>query len=248
MRDLDEYLLKIDAYTPSTIPMARLAEYMSMLSQLLGNQERVHFERLDEGSTVLVSRVEEVARPKVAKRLATIEMDDAPPEAKRAITQINEMLRDDNARGTLFRGEAKILPFPGRDIPKPERIGPFNQEGSIDGVLIRIGGKDKSAHATLIDSDGNEWKCEVDREMARDMARELFGTPLRIFGTGRWTREEDEQWKLVSFRAARFDLLEDGSLAEAVEKLRAIKGSAWETENDPLALLKEIRDGKDGTH
>ena len=38
-----EYRFKIDAYTPQTMPLVRLAEYMAELAQLLGEPTAVHF-------------------------------------------------------------------------------------------------------------------------------------------------------------------------------------------------------------
>ncbi len=62
MKDTDEYRFVIDAYSPETLPMSRLAEYMTDLARLFGTAERVHFVRLEAGSTVLVQRVEPEAR------------------------------------------------------------------------------------------------------------------------------------------------------------------------------------------
>jgi hypothetical protein len=42
-----EYVFRIDAFTPDTLPMARLAEYLSALAKLLGHQEHTHFVRVD---------------------------------------------------------------------------------------------------------------------------------------------------------------------------------------------------------
>jgi hypothetical protein len=54
-----EYRLKIDVFTVDSLPMSRLAEYMTELARLLGEQERVHFSHLERGSAVLVSNIEE---------------------------------------------------------------------------------------------------------------------------------------------------------------------------------------------
>ena len=55
-----EYVLRIDAFTPDTMPMARLAEYLGALARLLGHAEHTHFVRLEEGSAKLVHRVDAV--------------------------------------------------------------------------------------------------------------------------------------------------------------------------------------------
>ena len=64
-----EFRFTIGAFTPSAIPMARLAEYMADFAVLLGNEKSVHPGGLEEGSTVLVAKVEWEAEPKVRERL-----------------------------------------------------------------------------------------------------------------------------------------------------------------------------------
>ena len=49
MNDQHEYRFVIDALSPDTLPMARLAEYMGELARLLGRPDQVHFERLGGG-------------------------------------------------------------------------------------------------------------------------------------------------------------------------------------------------------
>ena len=63
MKEQREYRFIIDPYSPGTLPMARLAAYMGELARLLGRLDKVHFVRLEEGSTVLVQRVEPEAAP-----------------------------------------------------------------------------------------------------------------------------------------------------------------------------------------
>lgn len=228
--------------------MSRLAEYMSQVATLLGNQEYVHFEKLEEGSAVLVSTIDEVAIPKVEQRIASLRHENAPEDAQKAVDKINEMLRDDNTRGELAKGPAKILPFPGRDIPRPVKIGPINQNGSLDGVLVRIGGKDETAHALLIDAESRQWTCIVTRDMARQMAHHLFGAPMRLFGNGKWERNEAGNWNLLKFTVDTFKILEDRNLEDAIHRLRSIQGSEWDNEADPIALLNKMRSGPDEIH
>lgn len=63
------YELYIDAFTPDSIPMARLAEYMGGFAALLGHREHVHFGKLKPGSLGLAARVDEIVRPKVDRRI-----------------------------------------------------------------------------------------------------------------------------------------------------------------------------------
>ena len=53
-----EYRFEIDAFTPATVPMARLAEYVSDLATMFGNNSYVHLARIEEGSTAPVVLVD----------------------------------------------------------------------------------------------------------------------------------------------------------------------------------------------
>ena len=249
MSDDDKYRFRIEAYTPTTIPMSRLAEYLIQIAILLGNQDHVHFENLEEGSTIVALNIDNVAAPKVRNRLAALRDENPPEDALTSVNSLNEMLRDDNARGELLYGMGNVIPFPGKDIPKPEKLGPFNQDGKLDGVLMRIGGKDvTTVHATLISAEGKEWKCLVNKEQAKEMAHYLFGQPLRVFGTGRWVRDESGQWELLGFKVTHFTKVDDRDLEEAVKRLRQIEGSEWGNEEDPIGLLNIVRKGPDEVH
>lgn len=243
----DIYTFRIDAYSPETIPMARLAEYMAVLSAMFGEKDSVHFQGLEGGSTKLLSRVEREAAPKVRENVnnaASIESSEAGASFKK----LNEMLRKDNAEADLTRSGATILNFPGRKQLRPPKLGPFTQGVVKDGVLVRIGGKDKSAHAIIEDSDGNTWSFEVTRELAKDLAHHLFGKPVRLKGNGRWYRDEEGQWQYNSLKAVEFQPLNDDTLAEVVGRIRDLPADTWKQGVDPVAMLKSLRDEEGGMH
>jgi len=120
----------IDAYSPETIPMAKLAEYMADFAALLGKEHRVHFDHLEAGSTTIVRRVEYEDVPKVTTRLDEIRRGAAPKELARIVEQIDTRLANDNAIGRVLfaAGEhgstAELASFPGRDRPKIPSHGP----------------------------------------------------------------------------------------------------------------------------
>jgi hypothetical protein len=248
MSERYEYRFRIDAFTRASIPMARLAEYMATLAELLGHKERVHFVRLEDGSTVMVQEIEPEAGPKVQDRLESVRRGDGPADAMKACHELDRKLAEDNAVGTLYAPEgAEIIRFPGREQPKPVLYGSFRQQGSLDGELIRIGGKDETVHATLREG-GIALRCEMTREMARQLGPHIFGPPLRIFGEGRWRRAPEGNWDLEQFTATHFEVLDNASLPEVVARLRAIEGSEWKELEDPLGELRRIRHGPDQVH
>jgi hypothetical protein len=239
-----EYRFRIDAYTPDTMPMARLAEYMGELSQMLGERNAVHFLRLEGGSTILVHKIEREAVPKVRGRIAHLPTGDGPSEAVRAYKAINKMLRDDDAVGTL-RGKGRggvVIYFPGRDEAQ-EEFASIKQYGSIDGVVTWIGGSDQTAHITLETEGQQVSRISTTRAIAKSLASKLF-EPVRLYGRGRWSRDSEGVWSLVDFKMESFEALEDAPLSEAVDHLRAVR-----TEWDPEAYseLRTIRHGPKGS-
>ena len=246
MSDADEYRFVIDAYDPDTLPMSRLAEYMADLARLLGTTERVHFVRLEAGSTVLVQRVEPEAAPEVRRRLGAFASDTPPKDAADAFKALNRRLADDGATGSLRKGGAEVIRIPGREQPPPLTFGAFNQPGVLDGVLIRIGGRDGTVPVHLRDGETIHM-CNATRDMAKRLAVHLYGKVLRVQGEGRWERDADGAWWMKRFDITGFEELDGAPLGEVAERLRAIGCSGWKDIDDPSAEIQRLR-GSDEAH
>jgi hypothetical protein len=250
MNDDKHLIFYIGAYSPETIPMGKLAEYMADFAALLGKDNAVHFSGLKKGSTQILAVVEFEDVPKVTARLHDIRRGNPPKDAQKIFEQIDKRLANDNATGRIFveseesAAPAELLTFPGRDRPKAQSYGPFTQEGNLDGLLIAVGGKDETVPLRLQNGETTYSNCDTTRAIARDLGKHLF-EPVRIYGTGRWMRETDNTWTLIRFRVHRFEVLEKNSLRDTVTALRAIQGSAWKNMADPLAELADLRRDED---
>jgi len=239
----EEYRLKIDGFTVESLPMARLAEYMAELSRLLGEPERVHFSKMESGSAVLVSTIEDEAAPKVGERLRKVRDGTAPSDAVKAFRTLDALLAKDNAVATLTGNTSgEVIEFPGRTRPKPVRYGPFREEGSLEGMVIRVGGKGDTIPVWLKEPDGAEYLCQTSVEISEQIAPYYRKASLRVFGSGKWMREENGSWTLQEFDIDRFEVLDDSPLSEVVAKLRAVQGSEWSKDaqlGDMLGLRRE---------
>jgi hypothetical protein len=236
----------MDAYTPETIPMMRLAEYMSHLAILLGEPSNVHFLRVEPGSLVAVQWIEPEVAPKVVNRLVQVRRGDGPPEAINAFKMINRKLREDNSIGVLSTTDDKeILRFPGRETTESWAFGPFRQQGSLDGVVIRLGGRKELVPVLLEAGPDLHYACVAHRDVAKRLAAHIFTTPIRVYGTGRWYRDEEGSWILDRFVIGTFDVLSDEPLSSVVEALRAIPGSEWPSVEDPWVELNALRNDID---
>jgi hypothetical protein len=244
---MNDLRFKIDAFQPDTIPMARLAEYMAELATLLGHEKAVHFVRLDPGSVALVHRVDSETRPQIDARLQALRQGVAPADVLKAYRRIDDMLSVDNATGELGDEQNVVVPFLGRTRPKPVEFKAFSEQGSLDGVPVRVGGVEEIVPIHLQESGTNPriHICQARRDLARDIAHHLFETSIRVHGTGRWRRETGGEWHLISFTVNDFEVLDDAPLDQVVARLRGIPGNDWHEDAHPLAALRKLRDDAD---
>lgn len=240
----EEYTFIIEAFTPETLPMQRLAEYMAQLATLFGSQERVHFLRIKPGSVGLVQAVENEYVVKVRQRLRDVKQRKAPQDAIEAYSSIDNMLAEDNATGLIRTkmGKAKIIEFPGKNRETIERFDAVSQAGSIDGMLVRIGGTDETVPVLLMEEGNIKHHCTCSRELAKTLAPYLFGGILRAHGDGRWHRDDFGNWVMDRFMIRNFKPLDETKLSEVVSKLQSIQ-SDLQSVDDPLHTLRRIRHG-----
>lgn len=244
----NEYTFRIDVFTPDTLPMARLAEYMAALADLIGHRESTHFTRIEEGSARLVSRVEDQDAQKVQRRLEAVTSANPPQGAAKAFKILDDMLAEDNAVGEVIGpAGAVIIPFPGRTRPKALTFPAFRQDGSIDGQIVSIGGRDKTAHVTLQDGGLTYTNIDLNRDVARELAKHLYGTKVRLFGSGRWERHPEGAWKLLAFTVDRYEVLDDAPLGDVLAEIRSIPGSGA-MGADAYNELMALRLGEDEIH
>lgn len=244
-----EYVFRIDVFQPETMPMARLAEYMAALAKMFGHAEHTHFVAVEKGSAKLRTAVDPVDAPKVEARLNGVRIGDAPKDAIAGKLALEDLLANDNAVATLTEGDSDrvVIPFIGRNRPKALTFPPFREDTSIDGVLVKIGGKDPSAHATLQDGDIFHVGVTMRRELARELAPLLYGPTIRMFGNGRFERQVDGVWKMSDFKVDRYERLDDRPIGEALGGIRTVPGNRLMEEGSyrDVAAMRDEDDAKE---
>jgi hypothetical protein len=239
----NERRFKIDVYTPETLPMERLSEYMLQFAKLLGEPERVHFVDVGSGSAVLRARVEDVALPIVERRLSDASRGQGDAVALKALQSLDDMLAEDNAVGQLLdEAGAEIIAFPGRNRPKPLEYGPFREDGVLEGVVIKVGGKGTSVPIWLQDGDSVYKNCTARRPLARMLANHYDTAMLRVSGSGSWMRLATGAWLMRSFEIKDFKVLDDAPLTDVIKRLHGVEGADWG--EDPIKDLARFRTGE----
>lgn len=244
MKKWEEYKFIIHAYTPDTLPMSRCANYLFELANMLGENPYVHFVRLDPGSSVMVHKIDIEAVPKVKERTMAIRQGEGTVLEMRAYRRINSMLREDNGTGVLVEdNNVEIIQFPGKEEAQI-KFTSVQQQGKIDGEVIRIGGS-KDIVPILLEIEGREISgCHAKRVIAKELAKNLF-EPVRLYGEGRWDRDDEGEWNLANFIVDRFDVLEESTLSKTVIALRGLRG---EWGKDALHGILASRHSNEETH
>lgn len=231
------------SYTPATIPLERVGEYLVALGKLLGEEANVHFDRLSEGSTVVHASVEPPAVPKVERRIRDVAAGEAEASAMKAATLIDDMLRDDNATGRLSGGVGNVVyvEFAGRNRSTPVPYGPIKQIGVVEGEVFRVEGKDETVHVGIMDGQ-RSYKLFAPASMGQELAGLFRAGLVRFHGEGTWFRHSGGEWELRRFRIDRFEAqLEPGPISAVVSTLRRIGIGDWSGSNDPIARILSDR-------
>lgn len=235
------YEFKLSAWAPDTLPMARLVKYLEQLSVLFGHKDSVHFLKVVKGSAIPCILVDAPAHADVERRLRMADSAEASEDANRAYRQVNVLLREDGSSATLrLKGGAKVLEFKGAKILLAEEVVLFEQ-GELDGVVIRVGGRDATVPVHLEGENAQFFPCNTSRDIAKELARHLFGEPVRVAGRGKWRRTCEGVWELVQFDIHSFQPLDATPLDQAITKLRQVQGSDWNSLENPLQELKNLR-------
>lgn len=239
--DTAKFTFHIEDFAPADLSMRRLAAYLEQLARLLGEEDLVRFDSVTEGSTDVHAYALPMAAPKVRDRLAAAR-DGTLPDARRVVNKIDAMLREDNASGALTEAPHKgvIIRFPGAHAKLAE-LPTIAEPGSLQGVLVRVGGRDATAHALLRDGE-QIYSCIVSHELARRLGKHLLGPVVRLHGRGRWLRDRDGLWELVDFRAVDFDVPDNASLEEAAKKLQSAGGFGYREAGAAWNTLREWRE------
>jgi hypothetical protein len=239
-RPRGELVFRIPEFNPLTLPMARLAEYLTSLAVLYGEKDQVHFLRVSKGSAALVQKIDAQAVDKIRLRMKAAHLDTDSDSAV-AFRKLDDLLFRDNATAALYLGGAKILQFPGKKRATTETVGPVVQQDFIDGQLIRIGGKDETVPVHVRDEDGIIHPCTANIDTAARLGP-LYLKYVRVHGAAHWNRDEAGHWERTFFRVDTVEELDNRTLMEAVQELRATDEAGWPA--DITARLQQLRNGE----
>ena len=233
MADFEEIEFVIPAYTPDTMPLDRLLDYLRQIGDVVGAPQDLHLVRIEASSTKPVFSVAIPAAAQVRERAAAVRAGRGTNKQRNAYNQIREMVRlDGGVPASLKDRTGVILDFP----PHGQEIGTISgvrQASSFDGSLIRVGGVGDNVPLLMQDLGGEVFSgFSAPKAIAKAMAPMLF-EPLRVTGVGSWERSAAGEWKPSKMLVQSFEPLGGETLADVFQKLRAASVT-WPPDADDI--------------
>jgi len=252
MPDFKELRFKLEGkiddvdFAPTTLPMARLAEYITDLAVLLGHKESVHFIQVEKGSAMSLIYYDALEETRIFNRVRGAAEGTGDPEAVEAYQKIDRRLKRDNGSGRLVNGKAELAEFPGIHQPQPEVYPRIREHATIVGKLRRVGGKGDTIPIWIERADRQMFYGETTELLSKQLSA-FYLQIIRVHGVGTYFRNEDGVWAQDKFTIQSFDPvpLAEESIIATFDKLRAIDDNEWNQIKDPLAELRRIRHGED---
>jgi hypothetical protein len=223
MADFEELSFVIPGYTPETMPLNRLIEYLQQMSVVLGDPENLHLIEIRESSCAPTFHVPKALEPEAYDRAAKVSRGDGTKKQVDAYNRVSRMLRRDSreeGRPAVLRSPRKVI----LEIPvAPDDLGVLSsvrQASTADGQLIRIGGAGDDATLQVQDLDGRIMSgFTAKRTLAKELAR-LMWEPVRLSGVGQWGRSDEWAWSLERMQVQSYERLEEEGLGVTLEKMR----------------------------
>lgn len=238
-----DYALRLRGVDPSSIPMARLAEYLKDWAGLLGDANAPIFRGVVKGSVVLRARVDPMRKNEVHTRLRSGQTQVDPAAAK-FIEKLKTLMDRDAVIGTVIDSAGDVVmeftAHKGEEDAPREYIVP--DSGTIDGVVVGIQGVDDTVHIRLQEISGAVFSVALrDLAMARKFAAHFRGDPIRVQVHGTWKRTTSGVWEPHNLLADGFEELDQTNARETMDQLRAIPKNGWAELPDPIGFWKDLR-------
>jgi hypothetical protein len=116
------------------------------------------------------------------------------------------------------------------------------QRGEVDGEVARVGGTGDPVPILLQVEERTLSGCYARRAIAKQLGQHLF-EPVRLVGTGYWTRTPEGRWLLNRFSVEDFETLDAEPLSAEILRLRALD---YDWGPDAIAEVLKLRHGEDG--
>jgi hypothetical protein len=242
MADFERFEFTLPGYTPETMPLDRLIEYLNQLAVILGNPSDLHLVDIKKSSTKPVFVLPRHAAVKARKRARETWEGGGPQRARDAYRRIRRMVSEDGGKPAILAArEGTVIEFPSVDLGADQEIGSVRQASSVTGELIRVGGETEFDQILLRDVSGAVIAgCFATQDIAKQLAKYLHEY-IRLHGIASWHRDQHGKWQLARMKVQTFEKVDPENLSDAVA---AVQAAVADWPDDLHDKLLEMRGGE----
>lgn len=240
MADLERFKFTVPGYTPETMPLDRLMEYLNHLSIVLGNPGDLHLVGMEKGSTRPILAMRHDVAAKARHHARQVAEGGGSARRRAAFNAVRRMVAEDGGKPAVLKAPrgAIILRFPGIELGEDQIINTLRQPTSVEGQLVRLGGIGENAQLLIQELNGSVIAgCSAPRAVTQAMGHLIYHW-VRVNGIGSWRRTEKGKWEIVRLHVQTFEPLDESDLEEVVAKLQAVNVK-WP--DDTLEQLQAMR-------
>ena len=238
MQDFAEIEFVIPVFTPDTMPLDRLLQYLQQIGDVVGVANEMHLVRMEASSTKPVFRMPATVAFRAREQAASVQRGDGTAKQRTAYMKIRQMVcHDGGTQASLRDSGGVILDFP--SLPTPSPIVGIRQATTFDGELLRVGGQDETNIPVLMRGFGGDIQAGLTapRGIAKAMAPLIF-EPVRVTGIGSWSRSSAGVWTLDKMLIQAFERLDDDlPLTDVFDRLKRAN-VAWPEDADDVLLAE----------
>jgi hypothetical protein len=241
MADLERFEFTVPGYTPETMPLDRLIEYLSQLVIILGQPSDLHLIGIEKSSTRPVLAMRHDVATRARSRASEVRQGGGSARRREAYHTIRKMVSEDGGKtATLNAPEGKILEFPKVDLGADQIVHSVRQPTTLEGELIRVGGLRENAQLLIQELSGRVIAgCTAPRAVARAMGSLLY-RPIRVSGIASWHRTAEGIWDVSNMHVQSFEELESDTHIETMEKLQSLHLQWPHDASEQLAALRGV--------
>lgn len=242
MADFERFEFVVPGYTPETMPLDRLIEYLTQLTIILGNPSDLHLVDIEKSSTKPVIVMPHHAAVRAKRRARETWEGGGSSRQRQAYHRIRRMVADDGGKpAVLTTRQATILEFPSVDLGADQEIGSIRQASSVAGELIRVGGDSEFDQILLKDMSGEVVAgCFATKAVAKQLAKCLH-EHVRLHGIASWHRDRQGKWQISRMKVLNFETLDSATLKDA---LAEVQSAVNDWPDDLTETLLKMRGGE----
>lgn len=242
MADFERFEFVLPGYTPETMPLDRLIEYLNQLMVILGNPSDLHLIKIEKSSTKPVFLMPHHAAARARKRARDTWEGGGPLRSREAYRRIRRMVSEDGGKPAVLTSKsATILEFPSVDLGADQEIGSVRQASTVTGELIRVGGETEFDQILLRDVSGAVISgCFATKDVAKQLAKHLHEF-VRLQGIASWHRDRHGKWQIQRMKVQSFERMETDSLSDAIA---AAQSTVTDWPDDLSEQLLAMRGGE----